>query len=125
MATYFSGGAGPAHTVDGLLATDVPVGLDDPNTIGSMLKHWLRELPEPMVPYKIQHALVAELHRDNPHFNVPGQSTPQKLRDALLGLCMATYFTEGAGLVDAMNGHLVQSRLQRRSKVEVCWLCQV
>jgi hypothetical protein len=75
--------------------------LYDPNTIGSMLKHWLRELPEPMVPYKIQHALAAELRLDNPYFNVMGQATPQKLRDALSELPPFNYY-----LLFAVTCHL-------------------
>jgi hypothetical protein len=75
--------------------------LYDPNTIGSMLKHWLRELPEPMFPYKLQHALGAELQRDNPRFNVMGQSAPQKLRDALSELPPFNYY-----LLFAVTCHL-------------------
>jgi hypothetical protein len=73
----------------------------DPNTIGSMLKHWLRELPEPMVPYKIQHALGAELQRDNPYYNVIGQATPQKLRR----LWMATYFSLVCSMAHTAEDH--------------------
>lgn len=75
--------------------------LYDPNTIGSMLKTWLRELPTEIVPQDIQHALGAELLKDNPQFMVIGQPAPQKLRDALSELPPFNYY-----LLFAITCHL-------------------
>jgi hypothetical protein len=75
--------------------------LYDPNTIGSMLKTWLRELPSEIFPQDIQHALAVELQKDNPHFNVMGQSAPQKLRDTLSELPPFNYY-----LLFAITCHL-------------------
>ena len=51
--------------------------LYDPNTIGSMLKTWLRELPTEIVPQELQHALAVDLGRDNPNFMLIGQPAPR------------------------------------------------
>jgi len=75
--------------------------LYDPNTIGSMLKTWLRELPSEIFPQELQHALGAELAKDNPDFMVIGQSAPQKLRDALSELPPFNYY-----LLFAITCHL-------------------
>jgi hypothetical protein len=75
--------------------------LYDPNTIGSMLKTWLRELPSEIFPQELQHALAIELQQDNPYFNVMGQSAPQKLRDALSELPPFNYY-----LLFAITCHL-------------------
>ena len=75
--------------------------LYDPNTIGSMLKTWLRELPTEIFPQDLQHALAAELQKENPYFNVIGQPAPQKLRDALSELPPFNYY-----LLFAITCHL-------------------
>jgi hypothetical protein len=75
--------------------------LYDPNTIGSMLKTWLRELPTEIFPQELQSALAADLQRDNPSFNMMGQSAPQKLRDALSELPPFNYY-----LLFAITCHL-------------------
>jgi hypothetical protein len=75
--------------------------LYDPNTIGSMLKTWLRELPTEIFPQDLQHALAAELQKENPYFNVMGQPAPQKLRDALSELPPFNYY-----LLFAITCHL-------------------
>lgn len=66
-----------------------------------MLKHWLRELPEPVFPKALQHSLGAELQKDNPNFNQVGQPAPQKLRDALSELPPFNYY-----LLFAITCHL-------------------
>lgn len=75
--------------------------LYDPNTIGSMLKHWLRELPTEIVPTELQHSLGIELQKDNPNFNLVGEPAPQKLRDALSELPPFNYY-----LLFAITCHL-------------------
>jgi hypothetical protein len=75
--------------------------LYDPNTIGSMLKTWLRELPTEIVPHELQSALAVELGKDNPDFMMMGQPAPQKLRDALSELPPFNYY-----LLFAITCHL-------------------
>lgn len=75
--------------------------LYDPNTIGSMLKTWLRELPTEIFPQDLQHSLAQDLQRDNPNFNMMGQPAPQKLRDALSELPPFNYY-----LLFAITCHL-------------------
>ena len=75
--------------------------LYDPNTIGSMLKTWLRELPTEIFPQDLQRALGAELKADNEHFMAVGQPAPQKLRDALSELPPFNYY-----LLFAITCHL-------------------
>lgn len=75
--------------------------LYDPNTIGSMLKTWLRELPSEIFPQELQHSLAVELQKDNPNFNMMGQPAPQKLRDALSELPPFNYY-----LLFAITCHL-------------------
>jgi len=66
-----------------------------------MLKTWLRELPTEIFPQDLQHALGAELQKENPYFNVMGQPAPQKLRDALSELPPFNYY-----LLFAITCHL-------------------
>ncbi|KAM0721868.1 hypothetical protein Q7P37_002793 [Cladosporium fusiforme] len=75
--------------------------LYDPNTIGSMLKTWLRELPSEIFPQELQHSLAVELQQENPNFNMMGQPAPQKLRDALSELPPFNYY-----LLFAITCHL-------------------
>lgn len=75
--------------------------LYDPNTIGSMLKSWLRELPTEVMPKSLQLDLAAELAADNPDFQRMGQRAPQKLRDALSNLPPFNYY-----LLFAITCHL-------------------
>lgn len=75
--------------------------LYDPNTIGSMLKTWLRELPTEIFPQDLQHSLAVELQQDNPNFNMIGQPAPQKLRDTLSELPPFNYY-----LLFAITCHL-------------------
>lgn len=75
--------------------------LYDPNTISSMLKQWLRELPTDIVPQDLQMSLGRELQKDNPLYHVAGQQTPQKLRDALSELPPFNYY-----LLFAVTCHL-------------------
>ena len=75
--------------------------LYDPNTISSMLKQWLRELPTDIVPQDLQLSLGRELYKDNPVYHQAGQQTPQKLRDALSELPPFNYY-----LLFAVTCHL-------------------
>lgn len=76
-------------------------GLYDPNTIGSMLKSWLRDLPTDILSKSAQLALAQELEKDNPEYHRVGQSAPQKLRDALSDLPPFNYY-----LLFAITCHL-------------------
>lgn len=75
--------------------------LYDPNTIGSMLKSWLRDLPTEIMPAGTQAALAVELEKDNPDYAKMGQDAPQKLRDALSDLPPFNYY-----LLFAITCHL-------------------
>lgn len=75
--------------------------LYDPNTIGSMLKTWLRELPSEIFPQELQHSLAVELQKENPNFNMMGQPAPQRLRDVLSELPPFNYY-----LLFAITCHL-------------------
>lgn len=75
--------------------------LYDTNEISSMLKKWLTDLPNEMMPYDIQASLAAELEKDNPDFKSPSQEAPQKLRDALSELPPFNYY-----LLFAITCHL-------------------
>nr|OQO24349.1 hypothetical protein B0A51_05576 [Rachicladosporium sp. CCFEE 5018] len=75
--------------------------LYDPNTIGSMLKTWLRELPTEIFPQELQNTLGAEIANDNPDYMLVGQPAPQKLRDALSDLPPYNYY-----LLFAITCHL-------------------
>ena len=75
--------------------------LYDPNTIGSMLKTWLRDLPEDIISKPQQAALAEELAKDNPDYTRMGQPAPQKLRDALSDLPPFNYY-----LLFAITCHL-------------------
>jgi len=66
-----------------------------------MLKQWLRELPDDIVPQDLQLSLGEELKKDNPLYHVMGQQTPQKLRDALSELPPFNYY-----LLFAITCHL-------------------
>ncbi|KAI7672455.1 Rho GTPase activation protein [Hortaea werneckii] len=75
--------------------------LYDPNTIGSMFKSWLRDLPTEIMPANVQASLAAELEKDNPDYSKMGQPAPQKLRDALSDLPPFNYY-----LLFAITCHL-------------------
>lgn len=75
--------------------------LYDPNTIGSMLKSWLRDLPTEIMPKTAQQALADELAQDNPDYQRMGQPAPQQLRDALSDLPPFNYY-----LLFAITCHL-------------------
>ena len=75
--------------------------LYDPNTIGSMLKTWLRELPTEIFPMDLQSRLAVELEKDDADYNKMGRPAPQKLRDALSELTPYNYY-----LLFAITCHL-------------------
>ena len=75
--------------------------LYDPNTIGSMLKSWLRDLPTEIMKKSQQEEIAEELAKDNPEYQKIGQSAPQKLRDALSELPPFNYY-----LLFAITCHL-------------------
>lgn len=75
--------------------------LYDPNTIGSMLKSWLRDLPTEILSKDLQEALAKDIAQDNPDYQKMGQPAPQKLRDALSELSPYNYY-----LLFAITCHL-------------------
>jgi hypothetical protein len=75
--------------------------LYDPNNIGSLLKAWLRTLPDDIMPKQLQHELAEEIAEINPEYQKIGQPTPQRLRDALSNLPPFNYY-----LLFAITCHL-------------------
>lgn len=75
--------------------------LYDPNTISSLLKTWLRELPTEIFPIELQKNLATELALDNPDYANMGQPAPQKLKDTLSELSPFHYY-----LLFAITCHL-------------------
>lgn len=75
--------------------------LYDPNTIASMLKSWLRDLPTEIMPRSLQSSLAEELQQENADYQKLGQQAPQKLRDALSELPPFNYY-----LLFAITCHL-------------------
>ena len=77
----------PEYDID-LLNPDTPIY--DINTIGSMLKNWLRALPDTIVPTSIQNevqaAVTANGTQDAPDL------APQELKDALSTLSPFNYY---------------------------------
>ena len=75
--------------------------LYDPNTIGSMFKSWLRDLPTDIFPKEQQQELGEELAKENPDYQKAGQPAPQKLKDTLSNLPPFNYY-----LLFAITCHL-------------------
>ena len=73
----------------------------DPNTIASMLKSWLRELPEDIFPKEKQIALARTLEQKNPNYQRVGEPVPKELRDTLSNLSPYNYY-----LLFAVTCHL-------------------
>ena len=75
--------------------------LYDPNTISSMLKSWLRDLPTEIMPTATQQALAEKLAQVKPDYQKVGQPAPDELRDALSNLPPFNYY-----LLFAITCHL-------------------
>nr|POE63644.1 putative rho-type gtpase-activating protein 2 [Quercus suber] len=75
--------------------------INDQNSISSMLKAWLRELPTDIMPKDVQDRLAEDLAKKNPDFAKMGQPAPDMLRTALSELPPFNYY-----LLFAITCHL-------------------
>nr|POE51621.1 putative rho-type gtpase-activating protein 2 [Quercus suber] len=75
--------------------------INDQNSISSMLKAWLRELPTDIMPKDVQDRLAEDLAKQNPDFAKMGQPAPDMLRNALSELSPFNYY-----LLFAITCHL-------------------
>lgn len=75
--------------------------LYDPNNIGSLLKSWLRDLPDDIFPQDKQRELAQKLADNDPDYSKPGKKVPQELRDTLSNLSPFNYY-----LLFAVTCHL-------------------
>lgn len=75
--------------------------LYDPNNIGSLLKSWLRDLPDDIFPADKQKELQQKLADKDPEYSRPGRPVPQELRDTLSELSPFNYY-----LLFAVTCHL-------------------
>lgn len=75
--------------------------LYDPNNIGSLLKSWLRDLPDDIFPAEKQKELGQILMEKDADFSKPGKSVPQELKDTLSNLSPYNYY-----LLFAVTCHL-------------------
>lgn len=75
--------------------------LYDPNNIGSLLKSWLRDLPDDIFPADKQKELAQTLAEKDPDYSKPGKKVPQELRDTLSNLSPFNYY-----LLFAVTCHL-------------------
>lgn len=75
--------------------------LYDPNNIGSLLKSWLRDLPDDIFPADKQKELGQILLEKDSDFSKPGKPVPQELKDTLSNLSPYNYY-----LLFAVTCHL-------------------
>lgn len=75
--------------------------LYDPNNIGSLLKSWLRDLPDDIFPADKQKELAQTLADKDLDYSKPGKPVPQELKDTLSNLSPFNYY-----LLFAVTCHL-------------------
>ncbi|KAK3700143.1 hypothetical protein LTR37_016146 [Vermiconidia calcicola] len=75
--------------------------LYDPNTIASMLKSWLRDLPTEIMPKTLQQELAEGMAKENADYQKIGQSASDRLRNTLSQLPPFNYY-----LLFAITCHL-------------------